>query len=145
MKSIHLGPRREHQYERISHILPDKFVPEESPRLSHPYDKGEPEDLMKYTWYHGNITKQQAEVGLNREADNKRFLVRVSDNDLILSKSVSGWISHNIIQRSPKGYNIQQGDKIFKSVPEMIAHYQHYPFEGGQVLGTGVATVPSSK
>ena len=71
--------------------------------------------------------------------------MRVAQNNLILSKSINGWISHDIIQRSFKGYQLEYGDRIFKSVPEMIAHYQHYPIEGTQMLGTGVATVPSSE
>ena len=149
-KFVPLGPRP-HQYERISDTPHYETIPEASSGPSHEYDiisayaKGEPEDLTKHSWYHGNITKQQAKAGLKRQEFDNRFLVRVSDNNLILSKCINGWISHDIIQRSPKGYQLEHRNRIFKSVSEMIAYYQHHPIKGKQMLGTGVATVPSSE
>ena len=64
----------------------------------------------------------------------------------MLSKRILGWVSHDIIHQSPKGYQLDDKDDTFASIPEMIAHYQdHAVGDFGQVLGTGIATVPSGK
>ena len=72
------------------------------------------------------------------------FLVRKSDKSLVLSKRVNGWVTHNLIQCSPNGYQLSQKNRIFESVPELIKHYQDHAFSDlRQVLGTAVTTVPS--
>ncbi len=108
------------------------------------YTKGEPEQLTKHNWYYGNITKEQAEAAFSLETKNG-FLVRVSADNLVLTRQVLGWISHDIIHRSPRGYRLNGKDKLFQSIPEMIAHYQHYPIDGTQGLGTAITTVPSGQ
>ena len=98
---------------------------------------------MKHSWYHGNITKEQAEAGLKGQATDNGFLIRASGKSLLLSKRIHGWVSHDIIHCSPRGYQLDGKDKVFKSVPNMITHYQRHPIDGTQVLGTAIATVPS--
>ena len=64
------------------------------------------------------------------------FLVRQSANDLILSARLHGWMKHLTINRSPEGYCLQERKKLFKTIPEMITHYQMFPVDGTQSLGT---------
>lgn len=90
---------------------------------------------MKYDWYHGNITKQQAEIATNKFGNTNKFLVRGTSKILILSKRIRGWPSHDVIHRGPGGYHLKGRKKVFKNVPQMIAHYQKCPIENDQVLG----------
>ena len=125
-----------HQYETI---------PEASSDLPHHYDtinddsiysKGKPADLTKYNWYHGNIAEEQAEVAFGA-GNITRFLVRHTNNNLILSSVTCGWYSHDIIHRSPEGYRLNGKNKVFKTVPEMIEHYRLFPFK--RQCGLGIA------
>ena len=106
------------------------------------YSKGKPTDLMKYNWYHGNISVEQAEIVFNYGADNT-FLVRHSGNKLTLSYIIRGWNVHDIIHRSPEGYRLEGKEKVFRSVPGMIEHYKKFPIRGEQVLGSAVDKVLS--
>ncbi len=109
------------------------------------YAEGEPEDLLQHSWYHGYITTEQAEAALKSQATDNGFLVRVLSNNLFLSKRVNGWVSHDVIHRSPRGYRLDGKDKPFESIPEMVTHYQHHSIDGVQVLGTAITTVPSGQ
>ena len=126
-----------HQYEAI---------PETSSDLPHHYDiinrgsiysKGMPADLTKYDWYHGNITEEQADMALSIGNAN-RFLVRHTNNSLILSSVSNGCHSHDIIHRSPEGYRVDGKEEVCKTVLEIIGHYNLYPFRGNLVLGKAV-------
>ncbi len=129
------------QYEIISNLpLSPETIPETTPHHYHYisndiYSKGEPEGLAKYKWYHGKITRDQADAALGT-GNYDKFLVRHSSSNLVLSRTRVGRISHTTIQHSPKGYQLEGSSKIFSSTPEMIEHYQ-------QSLGTAVETVPS--
>ena len=128
-------------YETISD-LPHHYetIPEATPHhydyiSNNIYTKGEPEDLAKCKWYHGKITRDQVDAALGI-GNYDKFLVRHSSNNLILSTSKRGRKVHTIIQRSPKGYQLEGESKLFGNVPEMIAHYK-------QSLGMPVESVPS--
>ena len=141
-------------YETISDQVPPQFetFPETSSDLPRHYEtindsgiysKGEPTDLIKYNWYHGNISEEQAEIALSAGTDNA-FLVRHSGNKLILSYRIRGWNVHDIIHRSPEGYHLEGKEKVFRTVPGMIEHYKQFPIQKDQVLGT-VAVGPRLK
>ena len=89
---------------------------------------------MKYDWYHGNISEEQADIALKYGSSNI-FLVRHSENQIILSYTTSGWISHDLIHCSPEGYLLERKEKVFKTVAEMIEHYKQFPIRKKQVLG----------
>ena len=101
------------------------------------YSKAEPADLSIFSWYHGNITEEQASFLLMREARNK-FLVRNWDNTLILSKKLHGWVSHDVILRSPEGYRLQGRSLSFQSVHKLVAHYKLHPIDKTYKLGRGI-------
>lgn len=102
--------------------------------------ENQPSDLMKFNWYHGKLTEDQAEAALNTAGGNK-FVVRQTSTNLLLSKSVNGWKSHDIIHRSAMGYLLEGKTQQFLSIPEMIAFYQQFPIDdvSGQTLGTAAA------
>ena len=134
-----------HVYETISDLVPNHYetIPGTSSDLPHHYktsgiySKGKPTDLMKYNWYHGNISEEQAEVAISYGESNT-FFVRHTENKLLLSYKIEGWKLHDIIHRSPKGYYLEEKEKVFKTVPEMIDHYKQFPISEEQVLGTAV-------
>ena len=141
-------------YETISDQVPHHYesIPETSSDLPHHYEiinnsgtysKGKPTELMKYNWYHGNISKEQAEITLSTGQGNP-FLVWHSGNKLTLSYTTKGWISHDIIHRSPEGYCLEGREKLFKTVCEVIDHYKRFPIVKDQVLGKAADKVSSS-
>ena len=99
------------------------------------YCKGFPADLIRYHWYYGKITEEETISVLYQEISNC-YLVRQSANDLILSAKIKGWIKHFTINQSPEGYCLQGRNTIFKTIHEMITHYQTFPVERTQKLGT---------
>ncbi len=144
---IHVGlgdryetiPDLPHQYATISD-LPHSYetIPATTPHhynyiSNNIYSRGEPEGLAKYKWYYGKITRDQADAALG--IGTGRFIVWHSSDKLMLSRSSCGRISHTIIQRSPRGYQLEGESKLFSTIPEMIAHHQ-------QSLGRPVETVP---
>ena len=64
------------------------------------------------------------------------FLVRKQSSNLVLSKSIRGWISHDLIQHGPSGYHLE-GRRDFRSVSNLVRYYQQHPLneKDGQVLG----------
>ena len=110
------------------------------------YCKGNPADLTTRNWFHGSISEEQANTALSTSNHNK-FLVRQSNHSLILSNKINGWKSHSIIHHSPEGYRLEGKERVFKTVPEMIAHYQKFPISNRnlQVLGTPIDKAASGK
>ena len=101
------------------------------------YSHGNPSELTSFNWYHGTITREQADAALSMGRDNE-FLIWQSTNNLVLSMRINGWASHNMIQRSSSGYCLNRKSRGFRSVPEMVAHYQQFPIceSTQQVLAT---------
>lgn len=86
----------------------------------------QPADLIKYHWFHGEISEEQATWALNAESGDC-FLVRQTASNLVLSKKIRSRISHNIIHYSPGGYHLERIDESFETIPELLAHYLFYP------------------
>lgn len=101
------------------------------------YMEAKPGDLLKHSWYHDKMTKEEAEQVLHGYNEQKNcFLVRQSaKNNFVLSKKINGWFSHTAIINSVDGYCLEGRSDLFKSVLEMISHYSKCPIEGTQVLG----------
>ena len=83
--------------------------------------------------YHGNISEEQAEIAI--DGNMNRFLVRHSENKLILSYTTNGWKSHDIIHRTPEGYRLEGKEKVCTTVHALTEYYQQHPIRRGQVLG----------
>lgn len=93
-------------------------------------------ELREYDWFHGKLTTEHAEADLSIGHHNK-FLVRYSNNTLILSARICGWNRQDVINCSPGGCYLDGKDKHFRSTSEMIEYYQKFPIdeECHQVLG----------
>ena len=132
-------------YETISDQVPQHYetIPEVSTDLPHHYEvindsgiysKGKPTDLMKYDWYHGNISEEHADMAVRAGGNINTFLVWHSDNKLILSYKARGWTFHDVIHHTPEGYYLEGKEKVFESVLEMIVHYMKFPIWEDQTL-----------
>ena len=118
----------------------------DSPHIYANATKEELRELNEQGWYHGYVSKEQAEAGLKSQVEDNGFLVRLFSSRLILSMRIWGWVSHTVIHHNRQGYRLDMKEEVFKSVPDMIQHYKNHPIENtGQVLGTGIARVPSSE
>lgn len=63
------------------------------------------------------------------------FLVRLSGSQFILSYKLNGFIHHDIIEKNPKGYNLERKKDSFESIPDLVCHYQKVPIiDGGRQL-----------
>ena len=131
-----------HHYETIPSDLPHHY---DTINDSGIYFKGKPVDLMKCNWYHGNVSEEQAKITLESMQFCNSFLVRHLENKLILSCRFLGWISHDIIHRSPGGYHLEGKEEEFKSVPEMIKHYKKFPIRRNDTLETAAEKTLSDR
>nr|XP_023695523.1 SH2 domain-containing adapter protein E-like [Paramormyrops kingsleyae] len=93
--------------------------------------------LEKQCWYHGCMTRQEAEAQLQtcREAS---FLVRNSESGTskysIALKTSQGCVHIIVAQTKESGYTLDQSSCVFPSIPEMVHHYctQQLPFTGAE-------------
>lgn len=93
--------------------------------------------LEKQSWYHGCVTRQEAEFQLQscREAS---FLVRNSESDnskySIALKTSQGCVHIIVAQTKENGYTLDQSSCVFPSIPEVVHHYctQRLPFNGAE-------------
>lgn len=83
------------------------------------------------SWYHENLTRQQAEDMLKRMRKDGYFLVRKrmgmdSDSEsYAISFRTAGSIKHCVIKKEERLFMI--GSAPFESLVELIAHYEKYP------------------
>ena len=85
--------------------------------------------MKQHYWFHGGIDEDQAETLLSKGKSN-RFLVRSTLSGLVLSLRISGWSHHLAINHTTEGFcYLRRKNGCFKSVAEMIAHYQRYPID----------------
>ncbi|XP_007561573.1 SH2 domain-containing adapter protein E-like [Poecilia latipinna] len=93
--------------------------------------------LEKQSWYHGCVTRQEAEFQLQscREAS---FLVRNSESDSskysIALKTSQGCVHIIVAQTKENGFTLDQSSCVFPSIPEVVHHYRtsRLPFTGAE-------------
>ncbi len=91
-------------------------------------------DLLRYHWYHGKMTEEEAEWFLG-DGDQNKFLVRQSLQNLVLSMKSRGQIVHKIIGYTHEGYYLKGNRRVFRTLPEMITYYKFFPIHKKQLLG----------
>ena len=85
--------------------------------------------MKKLSWFYESISKAEAEVILSEEKKNC-FLVRSTEDGLVLSFKISGWSYHEDIRYTPEGFcYLRRKYSWFKSIVDMIAHYQKNPVD----------------
>lgn len=96
--------------------------------------------LEKQSWYHGSVSRQQAEAQLQR-CREASFLVRDSESGT--SKySIALKTSHSCVHiivaqtKNSKGlcYTLDQSSCVFSTIPELVHHYclHRLPFNGAE-------------
>lgn len=87
-------------------------------------------------WFHGKISRGEAERALVASPSDCCFLVRESlgVGELVLSLMQSGEISHAKILRRPGGYALEGSDNAFRELRELVEHYCMHPI--GETFGT---------
>ena len=93
------------------------------------YTKSSPVDSDK-DWYHGKLTRLQAENALRESQDSNCFLIRVSrakaKRSLILSLIHHGEVYHTTIEYGPGWYRLQgePPEKSFSKLDDLVSHYR---------------------
>ncbi|CAI5690983.1 SH2 domain-containing adapter protein E [Oreochromis niloticus] len=93
--------------------------------------------LEKQSWYHGCVTRQEAEFQLH-SCKEASFLVRNSESDnskySIALKTSQGCVHIIVAQTKENGYTLDQSSCVFPSIPEVVHHYstQRLPFNGAE-------------
>ncbi|XP_065804035.1 SH2 domain-containing adapter protein E [Labrus bergylta] len=93
--------------------------------------------LEKQSWYHGCVTRQEAESQL-QSCKEASFLVRNSESDnskySIALKTSQGCVHIIVAQTKENGYTLDQSSCVFPSIPEVVHHYctQRLPFNGAE-------------
>nr|XP_025042998.1 SH2 domain-containing adapter protein F-like [Pelodiscus sinensis] len=97
----------------------------------------EPASLSPDSWYHGAISRTDAET-LLRLCKEASYLVRNSEtskNDFSLSLKSSQGFMHMKLSRTPENkYVLGQNSPLFDSVPRIIHHYASHklPIKGAE-------------
>lgn len=93
--------------------------------------------LEKQSWYHGYVTRQEAEFQL-LSCKEASFLVRNSESDnskySIALKTSQGCVHIIVAQTKENGFTLDQSSCVFPSIPEVVHHYctQRLPFNGAE-------------
>ncbi|XP_048849265.1 SH2 domain-containing adapter protein E-like [Brienomyrus brachyistius] len=93
--------------------------------------------LEKQCWYHGCMTRQEAEAQLQAYKEAS-FLVRNSESGTskysIALKTSQGCVHIIVAQTKESGYTLDQSSCVFPNIPEMVHHYctQQLPFTGAE-------------
>ncbi|KAM9309073.1 SH2 domain-containing adapter protein E [Pholidichthys leucotaenia] len=96
--------------------------------------------LEKQSWYHGSVSRQQAEAQLQR-CREASFLVRDSESGTSkysIALKTSQSCVHIIVAQTKStkglGYTLDQSSCVFSSIPELVYHYctHRLPFTGAE-------------
>ncbi|XP_028986074.1 SH2 domain-containing adapter protein E [Betta splendens] len=96
--------------------------------------------LEKQSWYHGSVSRQQAEAQLQR-CREASFLVRDSESGTSkysIALKTSQSCVHIIVAQTKSikgvGYTLDQSSCVFASIPELVHHYctHRLPFTGAE-------------
>ncbi|KAM9806926.1 SH2 domain-containing adapter protein E [Syngnathus typhle] len=96
--------------------------------------------LDKQSWYHGSVSRQQAEAQLQR-CREASFLVRDSESGTSkysIALKTSQSCVHIIVAQTKSskglGYTLDQSSCVFSSIPELVHHYRSHrlPFTGAE-------------
>ncbi|KAL0962545.1 hypothetical protein UPYG_G00341530 [Umbra pygmaea] len=104
--------------------------------------------LDKQSWYHGCVTRQEAEFQL-QSCKEASFLVRNSESGTskysIALKTSNNCVHIIVAQTKESGYTLDQSSCVFPSIPEVVYYYgtQRLPFNGAEHM-TLLHPVPRS-
>uniref|UniRef100_A0A671X5C0 Src homology 2 domain containing E n=1 Tax=Sparus aurata TaxID=8175 RepID=A0A671X5C0_SPAAU len=99
-----------------------------------------PPTLASPSWYHGSVSRQQAEAQLQR-CREASFLVRDSESGTSkysIALKTSQSCVHIIVAQTKSvkglGFTLDQSSCVFSSIPELVHHYctHRLPFTGAE-------------
>ncbi|KAJ8273517.1 hypothetical protein GJAV_G00102510 [Gymnothorax javanicus] len=138
----HIGRQQQHLRQKSWNQRTLRSSP---PSLSSPLTASEAESakvdpalpLEKQSWYHGCVTRQEAESQL-LPCKEASFLVRNSESGTskysIALKTSQGCVHIIVAQTKENGFTLDQSSCVFPSIPEVVHHYctQRLPFTGAE-------------
>ena len=90
------------------------------------YSVGCPIHLLKYGWYHGELSLADA-AKLLISKGMSCFLVREDKDNtgtIVLSVKGEGGVAHLTVNRGPGWYAVEGATKQFETVAELVTYYQ---------------------
>ncbi|NXK73538.1 SHE protein, partial [Amazona guildingii] len=135
------GSERPKEEAPRQHLRQKSWTPKMLKPTGSEHSEGERVDpalaLEKQPWYHGAITRAEAESRLQacREAG---FLVRTSETGSgkysIALKTSQGCVHIIVAQTKDNKYTLSQASGVFASVPEVVHYYstEKLPFKGAE-------------
>ena len=103
------------------------------------YSVGTPIHLLKYAWYHGKLSSEEA-TQLLTSMEGSCFLVREdTDNvsSIVLSVKSDEGVSHFPISRGPGWYQVDGISKQYEFVADLVTHYQSNSLTGNSNVFLG--------
>ncbi|NXM93230.1 SHE protein, partial [Sylvia borin] len=135
------GSERPKEETLRQHLRQKSWTPKMLKPVGTEYSEGERVDpalaLEKQPWYHGAITRAEAESRLQtcREAG---YLVRTSETGSgkysIALKTSQGCVHIIVAQTKDNKYTLSQASGVFSSIPEVVHYYstEKLPFKGAE-------------
>ncbi|NXY36487.1 SHE protein, partial [Pomatorhinus ruficollis] len=135
------GSERPKEETLRQHLRQKSWTPKMLKPVGTEYSEGERVDpalaLEKQPWYHGAITRAEAESRLQtcREAG---YLVRTSETGSgkysIALKTSQGCVHIIVAQTKDNKYTLSQASGVFASIPEVVHYYstEKLPFKGAE-------------
>ncbi|NXH89055.1 SHE protein, partial [Edolisoma coerulescens] len=135
------GSERPKEETLRQHLRQKSWTPKMLKPAGTEHSEGERVDpalaLEKQPWYHGAITRAEAESRLQpcREAG---YLVRTSETGSgkysIALKTSQGCVHIIVAQTKDNKYTLSQASGVFASIPEVVHHYstEKLPFKGAE-------------
>ncbi|XP_056178570.1 LOW QUALITY PROTEIN: SH2 domain-containing adapter protein E, partial [Falco biarmicus] len=135
------GSERPKEEAPRQHLRQKSWTPKMLKAAGSEHGEGERVDpalaLEKQPWYHGAITRAEAESRLQacREAG---YLVRTSETGSgkysIALKTSQGCVHILVAQTKDNKYTLSQASGVFASVPEVVHYYstEKLPFKGAE-------------
>ena len=108
--------------------------------LANPYSRGSLLKSSDEDWYHGELTRVEAEQAL-AASDCDCFLIRESEGGLVLSLTHHGKVHHVAIKYGPGWYELEGGSAQdrFAELDDLVSYYHRKPIRGDLKITLGLA------
>ena len=107
---------------------------------SNPYSRGLLLNNSDEDWYHGELTRDEAEQALTVYGGDC-FLIRESEGGLVLSLTHHGQVHHVAIKYGPGWYELEGGSAQhrFTELDDLVSYYHRKPIRGDLKITLGLA------
>ena len=107
---------------------------------TNPYARGSVLSTSDEDWYHGKLTRVEAEQAL-AASDCDCFLIRESEGGLVLSLTHHRQVHHVAIKYGPDWYELEGGSAQdrFTELDDLVSYYHRKPIRGDLKITLGLA------